>query len=150
MAQLFQAAGERSTGDLTREHVLIPWEAQGGPPPPVIDRAAGCHLYTPEGTSILDFASGLVNVNAGHNHPTIVEAIREQAGRLTFVNPGFATDVRARLAEKLARVSPGRALANVFFTTAGADANENAVKIARLVTGRHKVFASYRGAGRAR
>ncbi|HKV43193.1 MAG TPA: aminotransferase class III-fold pyridoxal phosphate-dependent enzyme [bacterium] len=145
MAQVFPAAGGRATADLTREHVLIPWEAQGGPAPQVIDHAQGCDLYTSDGARILDFSSGLVNVNIGHSHPRVVEAIRAQAGRLTFVNPSFSTDVRARLAQQLARLSPGQALVKTFFTNGGAEANENAVKIARLYTGRHKVLTSYRG-----
>ncbi len=138
------AAGKGAAG-LTREHVLIPWEAQGGAPPPVIDHADGCYLYTPEGGRILDFSSGLVNVNAGHSHPKIVDAIRRQAERLTYVNPSFSTEIRARLAQMLTRISPGQAFAKTFFTNGGADANENAVKIARLFTGRHKVLTAYRG-----
>jgi taurine--2-oxoglutarate transaminase len=145
MAKVVQARGAQATGDLTRKHVLIPWEAQGGPAPVVIDHAEGCYLYTTDGTRILDFSSGLVNVNIGHSHPRVVEAISQQAGRLTFVNPSFSTDVRARLAEKLARLSPRQALVKTFFTNGGAEANENAVKIARLYTGRHKVLTSYRG-----
>ncbi|HLW60263.1 MAG TPA: aminotransferase class III-fold pyridoxal phosphate-dependent enzyme [bacterium] len=145
MAKVSPASGARATGDLTREHVLIPWETQGGPAPRIIDHAQGCDLYTSDGTRILDFSSGLVNVNIGHSHPRVVEAIRAQAGRLTFVNPSFSTDVRARLAQMLARLSPGGALVKTFFTNGGAEANENAVKIARLYTGRHKVLTSYRG-----
>jgi taurine--2-oxoglutarate transaminase len=144
MARVVQTE-ERAGAELTRAHVLIPWEAQGGPPPPLIDRAEGCELVAADGTRVLDFSSGLINVNIGHSHPHVVEAIRRQAGRLTFVNPSFATDVRARLAQMLARRSPGGALAKVFFTCGGAEANENAVKIARLYTGRHKILSSYRG-----
>jgi len=130
---------------LTREHVLIPWEAQGGPPPLLIDHAKGCYLYTASGDRILDFCSGLINVNAGHSHPKIVAGIARQAERLTFVNPSFSTEPRARLAEKLSRIAPGQAYPKVFFTNGGADANENAVKMARLFTGREKVLVSYRG-----
>jgi taurine--2-oxoglutarate transaminase len=145
MAQVVRVPGGQATADLTREHVLIPWEAQGGPAPPVIDHAEGCYLYLADGTRILDFSSGLVNVNIGHGHPRVVDAISRQAGRLTFVNPSFSTDVRARLAQMLTRVSPGQAMLKTFFTNGGADANENAVKIARLYTGRQKVLTSYRG-----
>lgn len=134
-----------ATAQLTREHVLIPWEAQGGPGPLAIDQAKGCWLYTADGGRILDFCSGLINVNAGHSHPKIVAGIQRQAERLTFVNPSFSTEPRARLAEKLSKISPGRAFPKVFFTNGGADANENAVKMARLSTGRQKVFVSYRG-----
>ncbi len=145
MALVKPTATGKGTGELTREHVLIPWESQGGAPPPVIDHAEGCYLYTPDGTRILDFSSGLVNVNAGHSHPKIVDAIRRQAGRMTYVNPSFSTDIRARLAQKLTQISPGKRFAKTFFTNGGADANENAVKIARLVSGRHKVLTAYRG-----
>jgi len=145
MALVKPVATGKGPGELTREHVLIPWESQGGAPPPVIDHAEGCYLYTPDGTRILDFSSGLVNVNAGHSHPKIVDAIRRQAGRLTYVNPSFSTEIRARLAQKLTQISPGRRFAKTFFTNGGADANENAVKIARQVTGRHKVLTAYRG-----
>jgi taurine--2-oxoglutarate transaminase len=145
MAQVVRVPGGQATPDLTREHVLIPWEAQGGPAPPVIDHAEGCYLYLADGRRILDFSSGLVNVNIGHGHPRVVDAISRQAGRLTFVNPSFSTDVRARLAQMLTRVSPGQAMLKTFFTNGGAEANENAVKIARLYTGRQKVLTSYRG-----
>jgi taurine---2-oxoglutarate transaminase len=145
MAKVVQAPGDQATGDLTRKHVLVPWEAQGGPAPAVIDRAEGCYLYRADGTRVLDFSSGLVNVNIGHSDPRVVDAIARQAGRLTFVNPSFSTDVRARLAQMLARISPRQALVKTFFTNGGAEANENAVKIARLYTGRHKVLAAYRG-----
>jgi len=135
----------QAVGALTREHVLIPWEAQGGPPPLAIDHAKGCYLYTADGGRLLDFCSGLINVNAGHSHPKIIAGIQRQAERLTFVNPSFSTEPRARLAEKLSQISPGRAFPKVFFTNGGAEANENAVKMARLYSGRHKVLVSYRG-----
>ncbi|HEX9247191.1 MAG TPA: aminotransferase class III-fold pyridoxal phosphate-dependent enzyme, partial [bacterium] len=72
MAVTRRTAEGKGTGDLTRAHVLIPWEAQGGAPPALIDHAEGCYLYTADGKRILDFSSGLVNVNAGHSHPKIV------------------------------------------------------------------------------
>ncbi len=140
-----EATEGKRIADLTRAHVLIPWEAQGGPPPPVIDHAKGCYLYTVDGARLLDFSSGLTAVNAGHGHPKIVDAIRRQAERLTFVNPSFSTESRAQLAQKLAQLSPRQAFPKAFFTNGGADANENAVKIARLFTGRQKLLAAYRG-----
>ena len=140
-----EAREGKEARDLTRAHILIPWEAQGGPPPTVIDHAKGCYLYTAEGARILDFSSGLTAVNAGHGHPKIADAIHRQAERLAFVNPSFSTESRARLAQRLARISPRQAFPKVFFTNGGADANENAVKIARLFTGRHKVLVAYRG-----
>ncbi len=135
----------QATAQLTREHVLIPWEAQSGPGPLAIDHAKGCYLYTADGERILDFCSGLINVNAGHSHPKIIAGIQRQAERLTFVNPSFSTEPRARLAEKLSRIAPNQAYPKVFFTNGGADANENAVKMARMYTGRQKVLVSYRG-----
>lgn len=144
MARVLRAGSAISVADLTRNHVLVPWAAQSALPHFVIDRAEGCYLYAQDGTRILDFSSGLVCVNVGHCHTKVVEAIRQQAGRLTYVNPIFATEVRARLAHALSRISPGQALVKVFFTNAGADANENAVKIARHFTGRHKILAAYR------
>ncbi len=145
MALVRPTAADKGVAKLTREHVLIPWEAQGGAPPIAIDHAKGCWLYTPGGDRFLDFTSGLVNVNAGHGQPKIIEAIRRQAERLAFVNPSFSTEPRARLAEMLARLSPAQAFPKTFFTNGGADANENAVKMARLRTARHKVLVSYRG-----
>jgi taurine--2-oxoglutarate transaminase len=145
MAVTKPSSATQATGTLTREHVLIPWEAQGGPPPIAIDHAKGCYLYTEDGGRLLDFCSGLINVNAGHSHPKIIAGIQRQAERLTFVNPSFSTGPRARLAEKLAQIAPGRAFPKAFFTNGGAEANENAVKMARLYTGRQKVLVSYRG-----
>ena len=80
-----EAREGKEARDLTRAHILIPWEAQGGPPPTVIDHAKGCYLYTSDGARILDFSSGLTAVNAGHGHPKIVDAIRRQAARLAGV-----------------------------------------------------------------
>lgn len=144
MAQAVRSDAKVDIAALTRERVLVPWSAQGGLSHVVIDHAKGSYLYTRDGARLLDFCSGLINVNAGHSHPKIVAAIQRQAERLTYVNPAFATDVRAQLADALTRVSPGGALVKTFFANGGAEANENAVKIARLVTGRHKVLTSYR------
>lgn len=137
-------AGEATVQELTRRHVLVPWAVQRSLSHPVIERGEGCWLYLAGGQRILDLSAGLINVNVGHGHPGIAEAIYRQAVRLAYVAPNFATDVRAVLAERLARRSPGGSLKKVFFTTGGAEAVENAVKMARLVTGRHKVLASYR------
>ena len=135
---------EADVQELTRRHVLVPWAAQGSLAHPVVDHARGSWLYGPGGKRWLDFSSGLINVNIGHAHPHVVQAIERQARRVTYVVPNFATDVRAELARKLAVRSPGGQLTRVFFTVGGAEANENAIKIARMVTGRHKVLAAYR------
>ena len=130
--------------ELTRRHVLVSWAAQGKLAHPVVDRAEGVWLYGPDGQRYLDFSSGLINVNIGHGHPHVVAAIERQARRVTYVTPNFATDVRALLARKLAELSPGGQLTRVFFTVGGAEANENALKMARMFTGRHKVLTAYR------
>lgn len=145
MAQVKRSINASAPSDLPFQHVLIPWEVQRGPAPAIIDHAEGSYLYTPGGNRILDFCSGLVNVNVGHSHPKVVEAIRRQAGRLTFVPASYETDVRVQLAQALTRVSPQQAFVKTFFVNSGSEANENAVKIARFFTNRHKVLTSYRG-----
>src|SRR4029079_9175518 len=95
------------------------------------------------GKRYLDFSSQLVNVNIGHQHPRLVAAIQEQAARLCTVAPTFANDKRGEAARLIAELAPGD-LNTVFFTNGGAEATENAIRLARLYTGRHKVFAAYR------
>ncbi len=128
---------------LSRAHTFFSWSIQGQLDPIAIDRAEGVYLYTPEGRRILDFNSQLMSVNAGHGDRRIVDAITEQATKLQYVQPAFATEVRARLGEKLAEIMPGD-LDKVFFTLGGAEAIENAIKLARHYTGRHKLLARYR------
>lgn len=111
---------------------------------PAIERAAGVYLYDDSGKRYLDLASGLVAVNLGHSHPRVVAAIAEQAAKLCYSSPALFNTNRARLAEELSRISPWLEGCRTFFTTNGAQANEDAMKIAREVTGRHKVFAAYR------
>ena len=108
-----------------------------------IARAEGVYLYTPEGDRILDFNSQLMCVNVGHSHPKIVAAIKAAADDLHYVYPGAATEPRARLAKRLAQLCPGD-IDTFFFTLGGAEANENAIKAARLYTGRQKILSSYR------
>jgi taurine--2-oxoglutarate transaminase len=129
---------------LSREHTFFSWSVQGQLAPIAIDRAEGVWLYTPEGRKILDFNSQLMSVNIGHGDRRVVEAITEQATRLQFVQPAFATEIRARLGAKLAEILPGD-MDKVFFTLGGAEAVENAIKLARHFTGRHKILARYRG-----
>jgi taurine--2-oxoglutarate transaminase len=128
---------------LSREHTIFSWSIQGQLDPIAIDRAEGVYLYTPEGRRILDFNSQLMSVNIGHGDQRVVRAITEQATRLQFVQPAFATEIRARLGRKLAEILPGD-LNKVFFTLGGAEAVENAIKLARHVTGKHKLLARYR------
>jgi taurine---2-oxoglutarate transaminase len=128
---------------LTRAHTLFSWSVQGALDPIAIDRAEGVYLYTPEGDRILDFNSQLMSVNIGHGDRRVIDAISAQANQLQFVQPAFATEVRARLGAKLAEVLPGD-MDKVFFTLGGAEAIENAIKLARHLTGRYKVLARYR------
>ena len=111
--------------------------------PMPIARAEGSCFWDADGRRYLDFSSQLVNVNLGYQHPVVIEAIREQAGRLVTVAPSFANDTRSEAARLIAEVAPD-GLDRVFFTNGGADANENAVRMARLHTGRNKVLTTYR------
>src|SRR3954452_17038811 len=128
---------------LSREHTIFSWSVQSALDPIAIDRAEGVYLYTPEGQRILDFNSQLMSVNIGHGDRRVIDAITEQATRLQFVQPAFATEIRARLGQKLAQVLPGD-MAKTFFTLGGAEAIENAIKLARHHTGRYKLLARYR------
>ncbi len=126
----------------TREHVFVSWSAQGALSQVVIDRAEGSWLYSGQ-RRILDFSSGLINVNLGHGHPKVVKAIQEQAERLCYVTPSFGEENRAELARLLAEVTPGD-LTKTLFTTGGSEANEHALRIARMYTSRHKVLTQWR------
>jgi len=128
---------------LNRAHTFFSWSVQGALDPIVIDRAEGVWLYTPEGKRILDFNSQLMSVNIGHGDRRVIDAITEQALKLQYVQPAFATEIRGRLGQKLAEILPGD-MDKVFFTLGGAEAIENAIKFARHFTGRYKVLARYR------
>src|SRR4051795_13380128 len=140
------AAGRMTSEEivrLSREHTFFSWSVQGAIDPIAIDRAEGVYLYTPEGRRILDFNSQLMSVNIGHGDRRVIDAITEQAMKLQYVQPAFASEPRARLGAKLAEILPGD-LDKVFLTLGGAESVENAIKIARAFTGRHKVLARYR------
>jgi taurine--2-oxoglutarate transaminase len=126
-----------------RAHVFHSWSAQGLIDPLPIASAEGSHFTDYSGKRYLDFSSQLVNVNIGYQHPKLVAAIQEQAGRLTTISPAFANDVRSEAARLITEIAPGD-LNMVFFTNGGAEATENALRMARLHTGRHKVMAAYR------
>jgi taurine---2-oxoglutarate transaminase len=128
---------------LNRQHTFFSWSIQGAVDPIVIDRAEGVWLYTPEGDRILDFNSQLMSVNIGHGDRRVIDAITEQALKLQYVQPAFATEIRGRLGQKLAEILPGD-IDKVFFTLGGAEAIENAIKLARHFTGRYKLLARYR------
>ncbi len=135
------------TGDeivaLSKKHMLFEWSAQGAVDPIPVARAKGVYFWTPEGKRFLDFNSQLMCVNIGHGDARVIKAIQEQAAVLSYANPFMATEPRARLGAKLAQLAPGD-IDVFFFTNGGAEANENAFKIARAVTGRQKILARYR------
>jgi taurine--2-oxoglutarate transaminase len=129
---------------LSKKHTISEWAVQGAVDPFVIDRAEGIYLYTPEGKRYIDFNSQLMSVNIGHSDPRVVKAIQAQAEKLCYVMPGgMTTEVRARLGAKLAEITPGD-IDVFFFTNGGAEAVENAIKIARAFTGRYKILSRYR------
>jgi len=128
---------------LCRQYTLYDWMAQSAADPIPVDSAKGVYFYTPDGKRYIDFNSQLMSVNAGHGDRRIIEAIKRQADKLAFANPFMAHEPRALLGKKLAELLPGD-IDKVFFTLGGAEANENAVKLARAVTGRYKIVSRYR------
>ena len=128
--------------DLCRTHSLFEWGTQQVSPL-AIERGEGCYLYTVDGDRILDFNSISMNVNIGHGDQRVTEAVIEQMRKISFVSPFMVTEVRARVAKKLAEITPP-GLNKTFFTLAGADANEVAIRTARLYTGKRKILARYR------
>src|SRR2546426_8830459 len=128
---------------LSKKHTLFEWAAQSKVDPIPVARAKGIYFWTPEGKRFIDFNSQLMCVNIGHGDERVLRAIREQSEVLAYANPFMATEPRARLGAKLAEITPGD-IDTFFFTNGGAEANENAVKIARFFTGRHKILTRYR------
>ena len=137
------AMSEADVRRLDRAHVFHSWSAQAAIDPMLIAGASGSWFWDHSGNRYLDFSSQLVNVNIGYQHPKLVAAIQEQAERLLTVSPAFADEARSEAAAMIAERAPAR-LNKVFFTNGGAEAVENAVRMARLHTGRHKVMAAYR------
>jgi taurine--2-oxoglutarate transaminase len=125
-------------------YVLTPWMAQRDLAPPSIERGEGVYLYDGEGRRYLDLASGLVAVNLGHGHAGVARAIGEQAARLAFASPALGNSVREAFAAELSALSPWPEGCRTFFTTGGSQANEDAMKMVRAITGRHKILAAYR------
>jgi taurine--2-oxoglutarate transaminase len=126
-----------------RGHVFHSWSAQALIDPTPVAGGEGSTFWDYAGNSYLDFSSQLVNLNLGHQHPDLVAAIQEQADRLATIQPSMANDVRGELARRISEVAPD-GFEKVFFTNGGAEANENAVRMARAYTGRRKVLAMYR------
>jgi taurine--2-oxoglutarate transaminase len=136
-------SSNQHTVDLDRAHVFHSWSAQAGLTPFVIAGASGTEVWDYEGNRYLDFSSQLVNVNIGHSHPKVVAAIQQQAAELATVAPAHANLARGEAAARiLAKAGPS--FGKVFFTNGGADANENAMRMARLTTGRDKILSTYR------
>ncbi|GAA1354602.1 aspartate aminotransferase family protein [Arthrobacter rhombi] len=136
------AAGRRAH-DLDRAHVFHSWSAQDQLNPMTITKAAGSEIWDGDGNRLIDLSSQLVNTNIGHQHPSVVGAIQEQAGKLCTIAPSHVNDARSEAARLITELAPGD-LNHVFFTNGGADAVEHAIRMARLHTGRRKVLAAYR------
>ena len=124
-----------------REYTLFSWSVQQAANPIHMTGGQGSHFYDGDGHTWLDFSSQLININVGHQHPRVLQAIKDQVDRMCFAGPSFATDVRATLGKKLSEVT---GLGKSFFTLGGSEANENAMKMARLYTGRDKIITRYR------
>lgn len=125
------------------DYTLFSWSKQTGLNPVNIEKAKGVYLYDRDGKRYLDFSSQLLNVNIGHGHPAIMEAVVQQMKEVSYVYPGMITKARGELGKKLSEIAPGN-LNKTFFTLGGADAIENAIKIARVYSGRHKIISQYR------
>lgn len=128
---------------LDRQYIFHSWAQQGSLDPMVVAGAQGCRVWDYAGKSYLDFSSQLVNTNIGHQHPKVVSAIRAQAASLCTIAPAHANLARGEAAKRIIAKAPA-GFSKVFFTNAGADANENAIRMARLYTGRSKILSAYR------
>ena len=131
---------------MDQQYVMRAWSKQGQAAM-AVEKAEGIYFWDYEGNRQVDMSSLLVNANIGHQHPKVVKAIQDQAAKMCFMAPSYATDVKSLLAKKLVELAGGD-MARVFFTNAGADANENAIKMARIATGRTKVIVMSSRPGR--
>jgi len=129
--------------DLNKEYTFFSWSVQSATNPIPISKAQGIYFWDTDGKRYMDFSSQLMNMNIGHQHPKVTKAIQDQAARLCYAHPGMASEPRGILGRKIAEVAPGN-LKKTFFCLGGAEANENAIKMARFYTGRHKILARYR------
>ena len=129
--------------DLCKKHTLYTWAATGGVNPLPVERAEGIYLYTTDGRKIIDFNSQLMSVHVGHSHPKVVGSMKQALDGLIYVFPGTATEARARVGKLMSEIVPGD-INTFFFTLGGAEANENAIRAARLYTGRQKILSRYR------
>ena len=124
------------------DYTLFSWSKQKGLSPLVIERAEGVYIFDYDGNRIIDFSSGLMNVNIGHGNQRVTDAVVKQMQQVAYVSPSCVTKVRGDLGKKLAEICPGD-LNKAFFTLCGATSIENAIKVARLYTGRHKILTRY-------
>jgi len=124
------------------DYTLFSWSKQKGINPIAVQRAEGVYLYDYDGKRYIDFSSGLMNVNVGHGNQRITEAVVKQMQEVSYVTPSCVTKARGELGKKLSSIAPGD-LNKTLFTVGGAEAIENAIKLARLYTGRHKILARY-------
>jgi 4-aminobutyrate aminotransferase-like enzyme len=129
--------------ELCKKHTLFTWAASDQVSPLPVARAEGVYFWTPDGKRYLDFNSQLMSVGIGHSHPKVIAAMKQQLDGLIYTYPQTATEPRARLGKKLAEIVPGD-INTFFFTLGGAEANENALRAAKLYTGRQKILARYR------
>jgi len=129
--------------DLSKRHTIFSWSARGAVNPIPMVRGEGIYFWDADGKRYIDMNSQLMCVNIGHGNRRVIEAIKRQADELVYAGPGMATPVRARFGRMLSKLTPGD-LNCFFFTLGGAEANENAIRIARMVTGRQKIMARYR------
>lgn len=125
------------------DYTLFSWSKQKGINPIVVEKGEGVYFYDTEGKRYLDFSSGLMNVNIGHGQQRVTEAVVKQMNQVSYVTPSCATKSRGDLGKKLAEIAPP-GITKTLFTTGGAEAIENAIKLARLYTGKHKILARYR------
>jgi taurine--2-oxoglutarate transaminase len=129
---------------LSREHVFWTWSAQARVNPIAVKRAEGVYFWDVDDKRYLDFNSMTMCVNIGHGNQRVIRAMQEQAAELPYAAPGMTTKIRALASRAVAEITPGGQLSKVLFTLGGADANENAIKLARGYTGRHKILTRYR------
>ena len=128
---------------MSAQYCLQSWSKQRGLNPIVVEKGEGIYFWDPDGNRYTDMSSQLVNLNLGFGNQAIIDAINEQAEKYCFVGPAYASEPRVKLAKMLIDLLPDN-MGKIFFTNGGADANENAIKIARMFTGRNKVFSRYR------
>ncbi len=128
---------------MNKDYTLASWTAQNVWNPITMDHAEGVYFWDTDGKRYMDWASQLVNVNVGHSHPRVVKAIQDHVAKISYAQPSIATEARGRLGELLEEVTPGK-LSKAFFTNGGTDAIENAIKMARMFTGRQKILTRWR------